>query len=605
MPYPPCAFAMAPTVTDRRSSFLALLLLVHMALGLAAVDDLRVVHVTNFDCWIVASPQQVNALTTATDASVVRLMPVGVSVSEEVTDMASHLMESIFRLDILEAATGSSPPRGPPTYACVTLRWIHKPTTDGSTKRLKRSSTDDDNRKAGKGPGAPVAYASSRYYFFLQQKLIKYTEMVLTSYHYFEGGGAIGVAREGASGKPRRDRRCVTIQVLGDDPAVVDPVCVKHVIILPVMFFVDIDAQVFDGWKAMALQLLQVDATPTSVDQPPVLGFGLQHNAVLRAGGKIGDNNDHRPGHTMYFQRESRSLLNSGVLGMHVSLASTAFVFSRALELYLPKDGGDQKALQRATKYLHFVCSLRRSSKNFPDYEQELKRFTGSERSLSLLKKVDCDGFSVATWDKRKVNAGIIDGQREQLLVHHAHMAGDFKRHALVDVLKWRHVRQSNHSVGTKPLSANRIGLENEPCGSSLRFAEDVTSPPTRAALQYITECEGRLTKEAKAVISPAAMRARVRTILQTSVVASDGHMLIPLTTKPLPVKMTAPPPVITAEVPTTVDDVRESPTEATLLRPTAPSPSVSGGGLPSSPLLLLGSVVLLLMACFLRKRLR
>ena len=57
------------------------------------------------------------------------------------------------------------------------------------------------------------------------------------------------------------------------------------------------------------------------------------------------------------FQRESAVLYNSGVVAVHTGLAANVAVFRHAVANYVAKDGGDQKALQRAVKFARGQCA--------------------------------------------------------------------------------------------------------------------------------------------------------------------------------------------------------------------------------------------------------
>jgi hypothetical protein len=226
-------------------------------------------------------------------------------------------------------------------------------------------------------PGGEANFATKNYYGVLRQKLDRYTR-------------AITLANS-----------------LSDDDR-----------ILPIVVFLDADVQVFPSWfeevvcRTAGLLNSSIESVLATQAQAPRLPPNGDSELGL----------DYRPGHAIYFQRESRKKLNSGVIIAHARNPAVLELFHRANASYIAKGFGDQTALQRT-----------------------LNRMKRSTDSCTQAPGRRCT-LSFGVLDKRLVNAGIADFQRLPLLVHHSHMSGKFKRENLNAVLDARRGEKGVHS---------------------------------------------------------------------------------------------------------------------------------------------------------------
>ena len=246
---------------------------------------------------------------------------------------------------------------------------------------------------------------------------------------------------------------------------------------LQAVVFLDADVQVFAGWFSEVVRMSGLSSM-----SPDDVASRQQQARVLA---KVPDSAlglDTRPGHGVYFQRESRKKLNSGVIFAHAINPSVRQGFLLANVSFMPRDYGDQTALQRA------VNKIRRKNSACEDRPEEV-----------------C-GLSVGMFNKSKVNAAVVDFQRGSVLIHHAHMSGRYKRQSLRLALKSKWNRTASlHSgrylgvelvlprctplrmdfSGTAPAAVEIVIagiLKSRPCPSVLSLGKPPTWPPTLPA---------------------------------------------------------------------------------------------------------------------------
>ena len=195
--------------------------------------------------------------------------------------------------------------------------------------------------------------------------------------------------------------------------------------VLPIVAFLDADSQVFSGWfERVILPSSGLRTWPTAIVRHAMMeGVALSTSLALSPG------DDTRPGHAMYFQRESRKRLNSGVMIVHALHPDVPRVFDAAEAAFRPKAYGDQTALQIA------VARFRRKRDRCPTLSAAAVTVAGTNANC---------GLSYGMLNKSLVNAGLAEFQRDTVLIHHAHMSGRFKRENLRAV-------QAHHGVSVGP----------------------------------------------------------------------------------------------------------------------------------------------------------
>ena len=103
----------------------------------------------------------------------------------------------------------------------------------------------------------------------------------------------------------------------------------------------------------------------------------------------------------------------------------TKAIFLEANRTVERKKGGDQTAMQRILRW--YVDAPRISSKKSSSLLQKYFSKNDEIEREKLENAFDYDVF-----EKHLVNAGVIDHQRNSVLIHHAHMSGGFKRENLI-----------------------------------------------------------------------------------------------------------------------------------------------------------------------------
>ena len=333
------------------------------------------------------------------------------------------------------------------------------PTEDGSapettitTKTAHQSSLTSSTHMA--------AFGSPAYYAALKAKHAVFTDIIDQSQKTRQQQHRTAAADE--------DPAVAEIEVIWTTPEHVPGSSSSHservlmetrakgtVSLLPWALFLDADTQVYKGWAAYVSSLLH----NTSV----MAHCGANYGPRCDARGGIGQGEGAEGANvSIFFQRESRKHINTGVVLLRLTCPAVQCLYRQALTLFKPEAYGDQTALQRVLKDIrkhHGRCSMQSTTTTNSRNNNSQTRTGGAaagddddtrarkkrqvmmktDEALEQLVQAPRDGtmprLHQYVFHRLRVNAAILDPG--QLVIQHAHMSGMFKAKHLLQSAVW------------------------------------------------------------------------------------------------------------------------------------------------------------------------
>ena len=215
---------------------------------------------------------------------------------------------------------------------------------------------------------------------------------------------------------------------------------------LPWALLLDADTQVFRGWTSYIAGLLSNTSVAAHCDSN--FGHGCH---PLR-----GSNDEHIG---VFFQRESKKMINSGVVLADLRSSAVRCLYRSALRFYRPSQYGDQTSIQRvlsASNRRGGWCNV--SLRTADDDWDRRKQVRGAVLRYYV-------------FHRHRVNAALL--VPTLLVIQHAHMSGKYKTDHLL-----RSARAMNSSASCSFLLVSPKAIVDVPCsaGSACQVTKDMFS---------------------------------------------------------------------------------------------------------------------------------
>ncbi len=227
--------------------------------------------------------------------------------------------------------------------------------------------------------GEMAEFGSAAYYAALRAKHAAFTAIIEKAQEVAEAGAPLLAEEEEPQGSHTED---------SDDTHRRRRV---RVALLSWALFLDADTQVFPGWVEYISSLLRNSSVLAHCDA----NYGRSCDRITDRDAEI----------SVFFQRESRKLINTGVALVRLSSPAALCLYRSALASFRPVQYGDQTALQRVLSAV----------------AQQGGWCNTTTRGARLHHYV---------FHKLRVNAAVLSPAL--LVIHHAHMSGKFKAQHLL-----------------------------------------------------------------------------------------------------------------------------------------------------------------------------